>query len=205
MTSSCPRTEQLLGNNRPNCVRKLFFKYLNMNDYVGEICQVIFSLNKLKARQNGRHFANDILKWIFFIGNVYISINISLKFVPKGPINNISALFQKMAWRWLGDKPLPEPMMVSVLTHICVTTQPQWLNCVCIKRFEYRPYTNTSLELGPMLITRVNILFKGFFKFCRFRISFYIHMSHYMHFMGETNISWHNWQFYCDKINNVLS
>ena len=26
-----------------------------------------------------------------------------------------------MAWRWPGDKPLSEPMMVSLLTHICIT------------------------------------------------------------------------------------
>ena len=35
-----------------------------------------------------------------------------MKFVPKGPINNIPALVQIMAWRRLGDKPLSEPMMV---------------------------------------------------------------------------------------------
>ena len=45
----------------------------------------------------------------------------SLKFVPKGPIDNITALVQIMAWRRLGDKPLSEPMMVRLLTHICVT------------------------------------------------------------------------------------
>ena len=43
----------------------------------------------------------------------YISIEISLKFVPKGPINNIPALVQIMAWRRSGDKPLSEPMMAS--------------------------------------------------------------------------------------------
>ena len=32
-----------------------------------------------------------------------------------------------MAWRRPGDKPLTEPMMVSSLTHICVT-RPQWVN-----------------------------------------------------------------------------
>ena len=32
-----------------------------------------------------------------------------------------------MAWRRSGDKPLSEPMMVSSLTHICVT-RPQWVN-----------------------------------------------------------------------------
>ena len=51
-----------------------------------------------------------------------------LKFVPKGPINNIPALVQIMAWRRPGDKPLSEPMMVSLLTHICVT-RLQWVNC----------------------------------------------------------------------------
>ena len=53
--------------------------------------------------------------------NVRISIKFSLKFVAKGPINNIPALVQIMAWRRPGDKPLSEPVMVSLLTHICVT------------------------------------------------------------------------------------
>ena len=39
---------------------------------------------------------------------------ISLKFVCKGPINNISTLVQIMACRLSGDKPLSEPMMVSL-------------------------------------------------------------------------------------------
>ena len=57
------------------------------------------------------------------------SIKISLKFVPKGQIDNIPSLFQIMAWRRPGDKPLSETMMVSLLTHICVT-RPQWvINC----------------------------------------------------------------------------
>ena len=62
----------------------------------------------------------------FFNDKVKILIKISLKFVPKGPINNIPALIQIMAWRWPGDKPLSAPMMVSLLTHICVT-RPQWV------------------------------------------------------------------------------
>ena len=74
-----------------------------------------------------RHFADDIFKCIFLNGNIWIPIKISLKFVPKGPINNIPALAQILAWRRSGDKPLSEPMMVSLLTHICVT-RPQWVN-----------------------------------------------------------------------------
>ena len=55
-----------------------------------------------------------------------ISIKISLKFVPKGPIDNMLSLVQMMAWRWPGHKRLSEPMMVSLLTHICVN-RPQWV------------------------------------------------------------------------------
>ena len=84
-------------------------------------------INTLRPRQNGRHFADNIFKRIFLNVDVWISIEISLKFVPKGPINNIPALFQKMAWRRAGDKPLPETMMVSLPTYICVT-RPQWVD-----------------------------------------------------------------------------
>ena len=82
--------------------------------------------NTLRPRQNGRHFPDDIFKCIFLNGNVLSLIMISLKFVPKGPINNIPALVQIMAWRRLGDKPLSEPMLVSLLTHICVH-RLQWV------------------------------------------------------------------------------
>ena len=66
-------------------------------------------------------------KCIFFNENGYIFIKFSLKYVRKGPIDNNPALFQIMAWRRPGDKPLSEPMMDSLLTHICVT-RPQWVN-----------------------------------------------------------------------------
>ena len=81
----------------------------------------------VRLRQDGHHFPDDIFKLIFLNENVWISIRISPKFVPKCPINNIPALVQIMAWRRPGDKPSSEPMMVSLLTHICVT-QPQWVN-----------------------------------------------------------------------------
>ena len=93
-------------------------------------------LNTLRPRQDGRHFPDDIFKCIFFNENVWISIKISLKFVPKGPINNIPSLVQIMAWRRPGDKPLSEPMMVSLLTHICIT-RPQWVNALASERFQF--------------------------------------------------------------------
>ena len=84
------------------------------------------TFNTLRPRQNGRRFADDTFKRIFLNENVRISIKISLTFVTKGPINNNPALIQIMAWRRSGDKPLSEPMMVSLLTHIDVT-RPQWV------------------------------------------------------------------------------
>ena len=90
--------------------------------YVVSVC-----FNTLRPRQNGHHFPDDIFKCIFLNENVILSIEISLKFVPKGPINNMSALVQIMAWHRLGYKPLSEPMLVSLPTHTCVT-RPQWVN-----------------------------------------------------------------------------
>ena len=79
------------------------------------------AFNALRPRQNGGHFTDDAFKRFFQNENVWISIKISLKFVPKAPINNIPSLVQIMAWRRPGDKPLSEPIMVSLLRHICVT------------------------------------------------------------------------------------
>ena len=53
--------------------------------------------------QIGRRFPADTLKCIFLIENVRISVKNSLKFVPKGQINNTPALVQMMAWRRPGD------------------------------------------------------------------------------------------------------
>ena len=102
-------------------------------------------LNSLRPRQNGRHFADDTFKRIFLNENVLISIKISLKFVPKGPIDNIPALVQIMAWRRPGDKPLSEPRVVSLPTHICVTP-PQWVKgWVGTRSNDYRILTSMSL------------------------------------------------------------
>ena len=47
----------------------------------------------------------------FFLNeNVWISIEIALKFVPKSAFNNIPALVQIMAWCRIGE-PLSEPVM----------------------------------------------------------------------------------------------
>ena len=87
---------------------------------------IVTSLNSLRRRPNRRHFADDIFKCISENEIEWISPRITLKFVSKVRINNIPAVVQTMAWRRPGDKPLSAPMMVSLLTHICVT-RPQWV------------------------------------------------------------------------------
>ena len=87
-------------------------------------------LNTLRPKQDRRHLADDLFTCIFVNGNCCILIKFSMKYVRQGPIDNNSALVQIMAWRRSGDKPLSEPMMISLPTHICVT-RPQWDNFMC--------------------------------------------------------------------------
>ena len=69
------------------------------------------SLNTSPPGQNGRHFADGIFRCIFVNEKFCILIKISMKFVPKGPIDNNSALVKIKAWCEMGDKPLSEPML----------------------------------------------------------------------------------------------
>ena len=58
--------------------------------------------------------ADNIFNCIFLNENDKIPIKISLKNVPRSPIDNKSALVQVMAWR-TGEKPSPEPMMTQFI------------------------------------------------------------------------------------------
>ena len=80
-------------------------------------------LNSLRPRQNGRHFADHILKCIFLNENAWIPIKMSLKFVPR-------------AWCQTGNNSLFKPMMVSLLTHICITRH-QTPQCVLWYRLRH--------------------------------------------------------------------
>ena len=51
-------------------------------------------VNSSPRGQNGLHFADDSFKRIFMNEKCLISIQISLKFVPEGPIDNKAALFR---------------------------------------------------------------------------------------------------------------
>ena len=91
----------------------------------GMLSKIIWT--HLPRHKNGRHFTDDIFKRIFLNGNVRISIQISLKFVPKGPVDNKSELVSVMAWRRTGDKPLPKP--VPVHWRIYAALWADKLNC----------------------------------------------------------------------------
>ena len=100
--------------------------------------------------QNGRHLADGFFICIFLKENVCISIEMSLKCVPKGPINSIPALMQIMACRRAGDKTLSEPKMVKLPTHICIT-RPQW-----VKGAELRQIINTIGGHGCLIVERIS-------------------------------------------------
>ena len=113
--------------NGSNAELYICFLWCYLEGYLdGDVEQTVQWFNTLKPRQNGRHFPDDIFKCIFLNENVWISVRISLKCVPRDPINNIPLLVQTMACRRPGDKPLSEPMLVSLQTHICIT-RPQWV------------------------------------------------------------------------------
>ena len=97
--------------------------------------------------QNCQHNA-DIFKCIFLNENIWISLKILLKFVPEVQINIIPTLVQIMDWHEPGDKPLSEPMMVSLLMHICITW-PQWVKYVC-HMYPFRYSTVTCKHVLPL-------------------------------------------------------
>ena len=55
----------------------------------------------------------DNFNCIFLNEKDRIPIQISLKFVPKSPIDNKPALAGVMAWHQADDKPLPQPMLTQ--------------------------------------------------------------------------------------------
>ena len=90
----------------------------------------------------GRRFPDDIFKCIFFNDDVGISFKISVKIFLM-LVNNVAALVQIVAWRRSGDKPLSEPMVVNLLTHIRVT-RSQWVNRVPLRSSAFNYLFPTS-------------------------------------------------------------
>ena len=76
-------------------------------------------------------------------------LKMSQKFILKGPINNIPAMIKIMAWHHPGDKPLSEPMMVSLPVHICVTG-PQWIDNIVVGTTVLRVATSSETTIFTM-------------------------------------------------------
>ena len=65
---------------------------------------VIFDMNTLRLWQNGWLWSHNVFNCIFFSENMWISICISLEFVPKGLIDNKPSFIQ-VAWHQTSIKP----------------------------------------------------------------------------------------------------
>ena len=154
---------------------------------------ISFIFNTLRPRQNGRHFTDDTFKCILLNENVRTSIKISLKFVTKGPINNILSLVQIMAWRRLGDKPLSESMMVSLLTHICIT-RPQWVKGV-------RPggHFKNVYELLNLRAPKISMLYKNQILKVWERYSVWNFKGYLYYLMKDVDFI-HRWKFKSSQI-----
>ena len=72
-------------------------------------------LTHLPLDNMATNLADGILKWIFLLENDITSIQISLKFVPRSPIDNQLALVQVVACCLISTKPLPESMMIQFI------------------------------------------------------------------------------------------
>ena len=103
-----------------------------MNDLHPHWCFCL--INSSPPGQNGHHFADNIFKCIFMDEKFYILTWISLKFVPKGPIDNDAALVQVIAWHQTSDKPLPEPMLTQLTIYATLGGDKltSWNNLVSI-------------------------------------------------------------------------
>ena len=70
------------------------------------------SVSVLMPEQNSCQFV-DNCKWISVKENWCIFIKFSLKLIIRGPIDN-KTFYQVMAWQWICNKTLPEPMMTQL-------------------------------------------------------------------------------------------
>ena len=75
---------------------------------------------RLSYLHNGISYTDKITS-LYWISPLGILLHISLKFVPKGAIDNKSVLVLVMAWHRPGDKPLSEPMLTWFTGAICCT------------------------------------------------------------------------------------
>ena len=118
----CPITKwkaMFLGNEGPKSIdptmTKLTSPHLNKWGQMNALWVVVY------LSHWGRDNLTTISQTIFSNAFCWMIIQISLKFIPKGPIDNMPALIQILAWRRMATSHYLNQWWPSLLTHICVT------------------------------------------------------------------------------------
>ena len=79
------------------------------------------NFSMLKPEQISQYFADNIIKLILLNERRYMLIQILLRYVHEGPVDNESMLIQVMIWSWTGEEPLLEPMMTKFLMTMIIS------------------------------------------------------------------------------------
>ena len=72
----------------------------------------------LRPRQNGRHFADDILNAFSWMKTIFYFDSNILKFVPRGPAHDKSSLVQVTAWHRLAPSHYLKQRWLNSLPHL---------------------------------------------------------------------------------------
>ena len=100
-----------------------------------------------------QHYQIYFLEWkLYFCVCVF---QLSLKFVPEGPIDNKSALVKVTAWRLADDKPLSDAMMTGVL--LCHTPVWHYKAANCNESIQHRSVITTLIK--HMLVKEIKYIF----------------------------------------------
>ena len=96
---------------------------------------------------------------IFLIENFLILNEISLKYVPYGPVDNMAALVQIMAWRRTGDRPLSEPMLVCFIDAYMRHSTSMSQSAVTLHNCSVYRWTCVAQFLYEFLVTNCHLKF----------------------------------------------
>ena len=86
----------------------IFIQENVFKNVVCEMAAILFRpqcVTTVRPEEDGQDCATDIFGHIFLNENCAILTGSPLKYVPKGPINNMPAMVQIMVWWQTGDKP----------------------------------------------------------------------------------------------------
>ena len=156
--------------------------------------------NTLRPRQDGRHFPDDIFKWIFLNENVQICLRFHWNLFPRFRINKIPPLVQIMAWCQLGDKPLSETMTVSLLTHIIYASLSLGLNELTLVLLGWIHYSEVPNK-HPVSTINFGLSFHPVWKLFRtvlqliLLIQTCLLLETLLYCLTRNVLAWNNWGF----------